>query len=228
MAKTVDRILEQAKAWMGAKEGGTVHRSIIDGYNKHRPLAHGYEMKYTDAWCCVFISALSIKLGYTDIIPTDCRCSSFIEKFKKLGVWKEDENRTPNLGDIVFYDWEDNGNGNNKGTPNHVGIVSKVSGNTFEVIEGNKNDAVGVRKMQVNGKYLRGFAVPKYESEPSETPETESVSSYYTYIIRKGDTLTRIARNHGSTVNELAKLNGIRNKNLIRTGATLKIPVRKG
>ena len=63
-----------------------------------------------------------------------------------------------------MYDWDDNGNGDNTGWPDHVGIVTEVNGNTFKVIEGNKNDAVEYRTMTVNGKFIRGYITPKFLS----------------------------------------------------------------
>ena len=170
MAKYANKVVEQARAWLGTKEGTSAHKAIIDLYNSHKPLAMGYKVKYTDAWCATFVSAVAIKLGYTDIIPTECSCGRMIELFKKLGSWVENENRTPNPGDIIFYDWEDNGVGDNKGTPNHVGIVEKVSGGKITVIEGNYDgadadrvDGVERREIAVNGKFIRGYAVPKYD-----------------------------------------------------------------
>lgn len=44
------------------------------------------------------------------------------------------------------------------------------------------------------------------------------------YKIKKGDTLSRIAKNNGTTVAELAKLNGIADPNKIFEGHTLKLP----
>lgn len=229
MKKTATNFVKQAKVWLGVKGGSTSHKKIIDLYNAHRPLAHGYELSYTDAWCAAFISAVSIKLGYTDIIPAECRCSSFITKFKKLGVWNEDENRKPSVGDIVFYDWEDSGKGNNKGVPNHVGVVSEVNGDSFTVIEGNKDNKVATRTMNVDGKLLRGFAIPKYDAEESEPPETlksESEPSYYIHTVKKGDTLYRLALDNGTTISAIMEANAdlIKNRNLIRVGWKLKIP----
>lgn len=57
------------------------------------------------------------------------------------------------------------GIGDNTGVPDHVGIVEKVSGSTITVIEGNKNNAVERRNIQVNGKFIRGYGVPKYDVE---------------------------------------------------------------
>ena len=45
-----------------------------------------------------------------------------------------------------------------------------------------------------------------------------------TYTIKKGDTLSRIAKQYGTTVDELARLNNIANPNMIKAGATLNLP----
>jgi hypothetical protein len=170
MSKTAKKVIDQAKSWIGSKESDGSHKKIIDVYNSHKPLARGYKMKYTDSWCATFVSAVAIKLGYTDIIPTECGCQKMIDLFKKLGSWIENENRVPAPGEIIFYDWQDSGSGDNQGWSDHVGIVEAVNGNTITVIEGNYNNAVGRRQIAVNGKGIRGYGVPKYDAEPVEKP----------------------------------------------------------
>ena len=49
--------------------------------------------------------------------------------------------------------------------------MESVSSSDITVIEGNKNDAVGRRTLQVGGKYIRGYGVPKYAIDSSETPQ---------------------------------------------------------
>lgn len=44
------------------------------------------------------------------------------------------------------------------------------------------------------------------------------------YTVRKGDTLTKIAKNYGTTVSEIANLNNITNPNCIEVGQRLRIP----
>ena len=178
MGKTVSAVLAQAKEWIGKKEADGTHKSIIDTYNAHKPLARGYKVKYTDAWCATFVSAVAIKCGVTDIIPTECGCGQMIALFKSLGEWNESDSRTPKPGDIIFYDWDDTGAGDNTGWPDHVGIVESVSGGNITVIEGNKNNAVARRTIAVNGRYIRGYGVPKYEAEAAgnTTAATKNVA----------------------------------------------------
>lgn len=159
-----DKVITQARAWLGKKESDGSHKEIIDVYNSHKPLARGYAVTYTDAWCATFVSAVAIKCSLTDIIPTECGCGQMIALFQKLGEWIENDAYLPSPGDVIFYDWQDSGSGDNTGWPDHVGIVEAVSGSTITVIEGNKSNAVGRRTLQVNSKYIRGYGVPKYSS----------------------------------------------------------------
>ena len=170
--RTAGNFVEQAKKWVGRKEADGSHREIVDIYNSHKPLARGYAVKYTDSWCATFVSAVAIKTDCTDLVPTECSCQQMIELFKKIGCWAENENRTPNVGDIIFYDWDDNGSGDKTGWSDHVGIVEKISNGYMTVIEGNYNDAVGRRVIAVNARYIRGYGVPKFETKDISKVET--------------------------------------------------------
>lgn len=178
MGKYASKFIDQAKAWIGKKEADGSFKSIIDTYNNHKPLAQGYKVKYTDEWCATFVSAVAIKVGYTDIIPTECSCQRMIELLKKLGSFVENENRTPNAGDIIFYDWSDKGSGDCTGWADHVGIVESVASGKITIIEGNYNGGVNRRTIDVNGRYIRGYGVPKYDKEvvkPTPTAPKKSV-----------------------------------------------------
>ena len=161
-------LINQARVWLGYKESNGTHKQIIDTYNSHKPLARGYAVKYTDAWCATFVSACAIRTGATSIIPTECSCNKMIELFKNIGEWVEDDAYIPKSGDIIFYDWDDNGKGDNKGSSDHVGIVENVDNNVITIIEGNYSNSVKRRTIAVNGKCIRGYGVPKYEPEIKE------------------------------------------------------------
>lgn len=168
MSKYASKIVAQARSWLGCKESDGSHKKIIDTYNGHKPLARGYAVKYTDAWCATFVSAVAIACGYTDIIPTECGCGQMLDLFKKLGGWVESDSYKPKPGDVIFYDWEDTGAGDNTGYPDHVGIVEALSGNTITLIEGNYSNSVKRRYLTVNAKLIRGYGVPKYDKETEE------------------------------------------------------------
>ena len=160
-----NKVVSTATGYVGCKESDGSHRKIIDIYNGHKPLARGYKVRYDDAWCAVFVSTVSILNGLTDIMPTECGCGKMIDLYKAKGRWNESDAYKPEPGDVIMYDWEDTGKGDNTGSPNHVGIVVSVSGNTIKVVEGNISNSVGYRTIEVNGKYIRGYCLPDYASK---------------------------------------------------------------
>lgn len=164
-AQVRKHVVDTAVKYLGCNEADGSHRKIVDIYNGHKPLARGYAVKYTDAWCATFVSAVSIECGYTDIMFTECGCGAMIDLYKKRNRWKEADNYHPGIGDIVMYDWQDSGKGDNTGAPDHVGIVATVGGGNMKVIEGNKNNAVQFRTLAVNGRYIRGYCLPNYASK---------------------------------------------------------------
>lgn len=184
MPTTRSKIIAQAQAWLGCKESDGSHKKIIDVYNADKPLPRGYKVKYTDAWCATFVTACAIKCGATDIIPKECSCNKMIELFKGLGCFVESDNYIPAPADILFYDWDDSGSGDNTGVSDHVGIVEKVSGDTITVIEGNYSNACKRRVLNINGKYIRGYGVPKYSNEPAAATTANVTISLP--ILRKG------------------------------------------
>ncbi|MCI7368832.1 MAG: CHAP domain-containing protein [Firmicutes bacterium] len=174
--RTAEKLVDQARAWLGCKEADLSNKEIIDIYNHHEPVARGCKLGYRDPWCAAFVSACAIKTGMTDIIPTECGCGSMVKLFQKIDSWDESDDRIPNVGDIIFFDWDDSGYGDNKALPGHVGIVEHVSGSTITVIDGNnKDDAVGRRTIKINGRFIRGYGVPKYDNPPSS--DTRSLYS---------------------------------------------------
>ena len=222
-AQARQKLIDIAVKYYGCKESDGSHKKIIDLYNIHTPLARGYKLKYTDAWCAGYVSAMAIEAGYTDIIPTEVSCSKMIELFKNLGRWVENDAYVAEAGDVVFYDWDDNGKGDNTGAPDHVGIIVSCDGKKFKVIEGNMSNAVGYRSLDVNGKYIRGFGVPDY-SKVADSGDDETGGSYIVYTVVAGDTLSKIATKYNTTYQELASYNGISNPNLIFVGQKIKIP----
>lgn len=174
------KVVATAAAFVGAKRGDERHKDLIDTYNSYRPLPRGYKVKYTDAWCAAAVSAWAIKAGAVGIFPIECSCDRQRTLLQKAGAWVEDGAYVPRPGDIIFYDWQDDGKGDNTGSPDHVGIVEACDGKTITVIDGNKSGAVGRRKIAVNGKCIRGFGAPDYgklaKEEPVSAAQTEETA----------------------------------------------------
>lgn len=152
-----------AEDHIGFNEADGSHREIIDAYNKITPLPRGYKMTYSDPWCAAFVSAMGAAAGLGDLILPECSCDAMINLYKAKGLWQEADCFKPKIGDIVMYDWEDSGLGDNRGSADHVGIVYAVGDKKLTIIEGNISNAVGFRELNIDGKYIRGYCLPDYD-----------------------------------------------------------------
>ena len=215
------KVADIINAWDGATRGSAKHLEILNIYNNHKPLARGYRVQVGDAHCATTASAAYIKAGIAEYTGTECGVGKYVEIAKKKGIWTENDAYTPKVGDACVYDWQDWANyatTDNTGAPDYIGIVTKVGGGTFVVTEGNMNGGkVGKRTMKVNGRYIRGFITP-------DKPMKPTAQAAGTYTVKSGDTLSRIAAAHGTTVAKLVEINGIKNPNLIRVGQVLRLP----
>lgn len=188
MSCTRKEFVAQMQSWVGLKESNGSHKKIIDIYNTIKPLPVGYKLKYTDAWCAGTVSAAAQVCNATDIVPCECSCPRMITLAQKMGIWVENDAHKPQAGDIILYDWDDAGSGDNKGGSDHVGVVEKISGSTITVIEGNYSNSVKRRSLKVNGKYIRGYIVPKFNAEPVvvDKPVARELFSMQMETVKKG------------------------------------------
>jgi LysM repeat protein len=60
-------------------------------------------------------------------------------------------------------------------------------------------------------------------SAPSSASNSNSSSNAKYHKVRKGDTLSSIARKHGTTVAKLCKLNRIKQNTTLRIGQTIRV-----
>ena len=108
-------------------------------------------------WCACFVSWCADQSGYiqSGVIPKFSLCSDGVKWFESKGRFR-DGSYTPVAGDIIFFDW-----GNN-GTIDHVGIVESVNGGTVNTIEGNSGDKVARRSYRIGSSNIYGYGVPAY------------------------------------------------------------------
>mgnify|MGYP001420391568 FL=1 len=116
------------------------------------------------------VSAAAILCGLTEVIPIECSCGEQMRWYQARGQWIEDDAHVPQIGEQVFYYWNDRKDyalTDCTGAPNHTGIVTACDDQSFTVFEGNKGKAheCGYRTLEINGRYIRGFGVPKYPAD---------------------------------------------------------------
>lgn len=143
---------------------GGSHKTLIDEFNKHKP--DGWAMTYTANFCAACASAIAYLCGVGDAYPCSANVGTIVSKAKNMGIWVENDAYVPSAGDWIIYAWNDSGRGDNTTGASHVGIVVSTGGgyiNVFEFNIGNRH-TTGYRKIAVNGRFIRGFVVPNFQS----------------------------------------------------------------
>ena len=113
------RILQIAEGQIGTLESGNNGGAILKYPN--------YFGRGSESWCADFASWVLTHAGYNF---NDPYCPSIVAKAKANGTWTH----SPQPGDLVLYDWDDDG------VSDHVGIVKSVnSDGSIQTIEGNSD-----------------------------------------------------------------------------------------
>lgn len=108
-------------------------------------------------WCACFVSWCADRCGYIEsgIIPKFAGCVDGANWFKGNGQW-QDRNYEPQTGNIIFFDWEGDGE------TDHVGIVEKCENGVVYTVEGNSGDACRQNQYTVGSSSIYGYGVPAY------------------------------------------------------------------
>ena len=88
---------------------------------------------YSGGWCAMFVSACAQNSGLSDIIPYNGNPKALYNAIIKAGGTSV---TSPQVGDIVFFDWGGSSFNSKKGF-DHVGIVSSVKNGKIYVVHGN-------------------------------------------------------------------------------------------
>lgn len=212
--KQEDKLLALAREQLGTTESPPGSNNV-----KYNTAYYGGEVRGSGyPWCCAFIWWLFRECGLSELFcggQKTAYCPFVVQYARDNGKWRTDGYRP---GDLLLYDWDDDG------VADHIGICETDTdeGGHLWAIEGNCGDAVQ-RARRWTGSILGAYR-PEYgedEDGPSETPAPTDEPE--TYTVQPGDMLGLIALRYGTSIRELARINGLSNPDLIYPGQVLKI-----
>ena len=152
IAKTQLGYAESEKNYVVGEDG------VCRGYSRY---GDWFGCPYGD-WCAMFAS-FCIHYAEVEGMPLDMSCPSWIEELRALELYRparsEDPQQqyTPSAGDLVFYDWEQDG------IADHVGLVAEVTPATeaeaakLITLEGNVEDRVQYMGYALDNPVILGF-----------------------------------------------------------------------
>lgn len=181
---TAADVLDIASSQVGYKE-------VAPGINQNK-FGDWYGMNF-QPWCAMFVSFCFYNARLPLPITTPkgfAYCPYGVDWFKRKGKF----DRTPRVGDVVFYDWRSDG------VADHVGIVEKVNHDfSIVAIEGNTSEsnnsnggAVMRRKRPMS--LIQGFGHPAYApvalADKQELENQDRISARFHPVWQRYITLT--------------------------------------
>ena len=116
-----------------------------------------YGYPYRVEWCAIFVSWVADQCGYIDagVIPKFAYCPEGANWFMANGQW-QGKDYTPTPGDIIFFDWEQDG------VTDHVGIVDYCENGRVYTIEGNRGESCKALSYVAGSSAIYGYGLPLY------------------------------------------------------------------
>lgn len=161
-------VLAIAKSQLGYTESARNYEVMEDGVTTKGYTRYGawYGVPYGD-WCAMFVSFC---LSYAEVedYPLDCYCPTWINELTEKDLYRTPSEYIPKSGDIIFFDWEQDG------ISDHVGLVEAVEDTTVTTIEGNSGECVARNTYELFDPRIVGYGVLiQSQSEPEEEPESQ-------------------------------------------------------
>ncbi len=161
-----DDLLAIARTQLGYGESPTDF--IVDengqqkGYTRY---GRWYGSEYAD-WCAMYVSFCLHYAGVPkSAFPQEAGCGSWVNALRSRGLYRAPGEYAPKSGDLVFFDWQQNGQ------PDHVGIVEKADGSGLTVIEGNTGNGVQRDSYRLTDGTICGFGSLNDAFERSRSAE---------------------------------------------------------
>lgn len=164
---------------------GEGNRGIIldNGYSTGQYYSQWYSSNWSKdtPWCACFVSWALSEVEKADFIDHPAGRSKwyanvdrFAEYFTEINQWEHSADKvgdyTPVPGDLIFFDWNCDGDLQHVGVVLAVGNTDKTDSKTYVyTIEGNTGNKVAVRKYLLSDSRIAGYGVL-----PWKTPDSTS------------------------------------------------------
>lgn len=147
------------------------------GYNNYTKYGAWYDSGSLQGqpWCDIFVSWCAEQAGEAAAVGCYAYCPSHVNAFKSKGQWFARGAKTPQAGDIIFFQ--------TGGVACHVGIVERADATNVYTIEGNTSGGSGLeangggvfqKQYKLNSSYILGYGRPNYKKDEEDDDMTEN------------------------------------------------------
>ncbi|MET7328973.1 CHAP domain-containing protein [Nonomuraea sp. NPDC005650] len=161
MTPEIQRFIELLQRQLGYADKGS-NTKFGEWYGSNV----GFDADYSSApWCDMYLSWAAHKLGYQAWIGQFAWTVAHAKWFKEQHAW----GKVPTPGALVFFDWSGSGQIDDI---DHVGVVTKVQGDTIFTIEGNIDGGVVERKERSTSSVV-GYGYPEQVKSHLDATKSE-------------------------------------------------------
>lgn len=171
-----DDVIAIAESQLGYRESTKNYVVLEDGVTIKGYSRYGawYGLPYGD-WCAMFAS-FCLHYAQVENMPLECNVPDWIEQLQELELYYPAGEYEPVPGDLIFFDWDDDGLGD------HVGLVQELTSETEEepaqimTIQGNTTyDTVGYVSYEPSDPDIMGYGALPYQAEEEELAQVNEV-----------------------------------------------------
>ena len=121
-----------------------------------KPFWTWYGFDSRQDWCAIFVSWCEDQCGYLEsgVAPKFALVSDGADWFVLRDQWRL-MGDTPKPGDLIFFDWDQDGG------RDHVGIVTGVVDDNVYTVEGNSSDLCRQKRYAIDDPVIYGYGVIK-------------------------------------------------------------------
>lgn len=145
--------------WVNGSRAG--NQAIIDlalsqvGQVGGQPYWSWYGYSTRVEWCACFVSWCMNKTGHSEVKYSSCQYGG-VPYFQGQGRWANGGFSDLAAGDVIFFDWELDGQAN------HTGLVIGTDGTYVYTVEGNSGDACRMKKYELGSSVVMGYGLMNY------------------------------------------------------------------
>ena len=169
------KYIKTAEEWLGAKQGDPAYTEMLHIFNTNPE-----GIKADTENCSEFTVSCAIKAFGTDqkYIPVSNTANAQAKKWKSLS-------KEPQVGALAYFDYKD-GLG-----ISHVEIVTGLTDDTIETINGNSRHKVVRMSRKKAYRYWAGFALPEWKEEGVDMTEWQKAAAGQ-IVLKRGSAGTMV------------------------------------
>ncbi|MBR3965573.1 MAG: Ig-like domain-containing protein [Clostridia bacterium] len=169
----VEDLIAVAESQLGYHEGNSTSDlggTNTSGSNNYTEYGYWYDGNAQHQWCAGFVVWCARQANISKDIIRGSLVASYESNYLNVAFTSR-ANANPQRGDLIFFDWADDGR---DGNSDHVGIVLENDGTNVTFIDGNSSEnCVRTKSYALTNANILGYGRPNYVNSEVNPPQSD-------------------------------------------------------